>query len=140
MKKHKNVKVAGKNPVPSPKFLNSEPATNLFIKLVLVIVISSLFLVSLIYIMDRLWTSEPYSQPLNYAIVNEVLKNKNSEIAPEIVPSEDVFMCTMEYMPVCAWKSDGVCTVEEDCPQRTYGNKCVAEADKAHIIYEGECK
>ncbi|HPL92885.1 MAG TPA: hypothetical protein PLB38_01215 [bacterium] len=125
---------------------NGEPAANLFIKLVIVIVISSLFLVSLIYIIDRLWSSEPYLPPFNSSMATEILKNKENPVdkginTPEIIaPEDEPVMCTMEYMPVCAWKNNGMCTGAEDCPRQTYGNTCVANAAHANIISEGECQ
>jgi hypothetical protein len=120
-----------------PSHFGQAMENHLFIKLLIVIVISSLFLVSLIYIMDRLWSSEPYSPPFNSSMANEILKKKPAEIIPI---DEEPVMCTMEYMPVCAWKADGICIGAEDCPKQTYGNKCVAGADKATIISEGECQ
>jgi len=144
MTKNKEKKQVNKSAVSQAiktSVFNGEPAANLFIKLVIVIVISSLFLVSLIYIIDRLWSSEPYSPPLNSSMATEILKNKDNSIVPEIIaPEEEPVMCTMEYMPVCAWKSDGICSGAEDCPKQTYGNDCVANAEHANIISEGECQ
>lgn len=55
------------------------------------------------------------------------------------------FACTMEYAPVCAQPFG--CAVQPDgtelCakPQpKTYGNRCMANADGATVLYEGECR
>lgn len=145
-KEKKQVKKSAVSKAIKTSVFNGEPAANLFIKLVIVIVISSLFLVSLIYIIDRLWSSDPYLPPLNSSMATEILKNKENSVStelniPEIIaPEDEPVMCTMEYMPVCAWKNDGMCTGAEDCPKQTYGNDCVANAAHANIISEGECQ
>jgi hypothetical protein len=48
--------------------------------------------------------------------------------------------CTKEYVPVCG-EVDVQC-IKAPCPpvEKTFGNKCVAEASGAKNIYEGECK
>ncbi len=40
--------------------------------------------------------------------------------------------CTLEYMPVCGESQNGA--------PKTYGNMCNLEAEKAKLLYEGECK
>jgi hypothetical protein len=48
-------------------------------------------------------------------------------------------ICTMQYAPVCAAKQ--VQCVRAPCypVYQTYGNSCVANADGATIIHQGEC-
>lgn len=48
--------------------------------------------------------------------------------------------CTKEYKPVCASKQ--VVCIKAPCNpiQQTYGNRCVAGADGASVLYEGSCR
>jgi hypothetical protein len=54
---------------------------------------------------------------------------------------EDPIMCTMEYAPVCGKTQAKVC-MGPGCAseQKTYGNKCMLNAEKAKFLYEGECE
>ncbi|GEM_PF-5633103 len=115
---------------------------NLFIKLVLVIVISSLFLIAILSIINKVWERDSQLMPVNSNMADYLIEKRipdTNEPLP-LEENEEPIMCTMEYMPVCAWKSDGICTGVEDCPHQTYGNRCVAGAEKANIISEGECE
>jgi uncharacterized membrane protein len=115
---------------------------NLFIKLVLVIVISSLFLIAILSIINKVWQKDSSFVPVNANMADYLIEKRIPDVSEPLPVEEDdgPIMCTMEYMPVCAWKSDGICVGAEDCPHQTYGNKCVAGADKATIISEGECE
>lgn len=127
--------------VPSKKKFFDVDA-NLFIKLVLVIVISSLFLIAILSIINKVWERDSQLMPVNSNMADYLIEKRipdTNEPLP-LEENEEPIMCTMEYMPVCAWKSDGVCTGVEDCPHQTYGNRCVAGAEKANIISEGECE
>ena len=48
--------------------------------------------------------------------------------------------CIQIYKPVCGEKE--VQCIKAPCNpvNKTYGNKCLLEADKAKFLYEGECK
>lgn len=50
-------------------------------------------------------------------------------LSPE---GDEPVACTMQYAPVCGKTADG--TV------KTFGNSCVMGAEKAELLYEGECK
>jgi len=117
---------------------------HLFIKLVLVIVISSLFLIAILSIVNKVWQSDSQYAPVTPNVANIIKENKIPDVnSPEpnqpIGDNSDAIACTMEYMPVCAWQANGFCTGPEDCPHKTYGNDCVAGAANANIISEGEC-
>jgi hypothetical protein len=52
-------------------------------------------------------------------------------------------MCPLNYDPVCGQKDTGIRCVTTPCPSienKTYGNTCQLNADKAEFLYEGECK
>ncbi|WP_343036169.1 Kazal-type serine protease inhibitor domain-containing protein [Chelativorans alearense] len=55
-----------------------------------------------------------------------------SEGAGPLPPSGPTQACTREYQPVCAVKRG-----EE---RQSFPNACVAEAERARIIHEGECR
>lgn len=50
-----------------------------------------------------------------------------------LAPVDDTVptMCTMEYAPVCGKDANGV--------EKTYGNSCTLNADKATFVHSGEC-
>ncbi|HEY4513989.1 MAG TPA: peptidoglycan-binding protein, partial [Candidatus Paceibacterota bacterium] len=48
--------------------------------------------------------------------------------------------CTMEYSPVCASKPIVCITTPCNPIQETYSNKCMAYADGASVLYEGQCR
>lgn len=50
------------------------------------------------------------------------------QTAPQENQTEQPTICTLEYMPYCG--VDGI----------TYGNKCMMNAAKVEMAYEGECK
>lgn len=47
------------------------------------------------------------------------------------VDDEEPIMCTMQYAPVCGKLADGTL--------KTFGNSCMLGAEKATMLYEGEC-
>lgn len=49
-------------------------------------------------------------------------------------------ICTADYTPVCAEYQVQCFTTPCNPIQKTYGNKCTAEAANAKILYQGECK
>lgn len=50
-----------------------------------------------------------------------------------LTPIDNVPMvCTMEYAPVCGTTASG--------EVKTYGNACTLRADKAEMLYQGECR
>lgn len=49
-------------------------------------------------------------------------------------------ICTMEYAPVCGEQQVQCVTTPCDPIKQTYGNKCMANAANAKVLYEGECK
>jgi hypothetical protein len=51
--------------------------------------------------------------------------------------------CTLEYAPVCGRKDTGIRCVTTPCDSsvdKTYGNSCALNMDKAKFLYEGECR
>lgn len=47
--------------------------------------------------------------------------------------------CTKEYKPVCG--NTGIVCITTPCPsQKTYGNRCMMNADGAAFLYEGQCR
>lgn len=51
-------------------------------------------------------------------------------------------ICTLQYDPVCAKKDTGIRCITTPCPSseiKTYGNKCMMNADDAEFLYDGEC-
>ncbi len=52
-------------------------------------------------------------------------------------------ICPLNYAPVCGQKDTGIRCITTPCPStetKTYGNSCQLAADKAELLYEGECK
>lgn len=52
-------------------------------------------------------------------------------------------MCPLNYAPVCGQKDTGIRCVTTPCPSienKTYGNVCQLNADKAVFLYAGECE
>jgi hypothetical protein len=52
-------------------------------------------------------------------------------------------VCPLNYDPVCGQKDTGIRCVTVPCPStenKTYGNTCQLNADKAEFLYAGECK
>ena len=47
--------------------------------------------------------------------------------------------CTMEYAPVCALVQVQCIRAPCNPVEQTFGNKCMADAQDANILYEGEC-
>ena len=57
--------------------------------------------------------------------------------------TEEPVFCTLQYDPVCGEYDTGVRCVTTPCPstaQKTYGNLCQLNAEKAKFLYSGECK
>lgn len=53
---------------------------------------------------------------------------------------EPLTVCTMDYNPVCGAKQVQCIKAPCDPVQQTYGNLCTLSADKATLLYTGECK
>ena len=59
----------------------------------------------------------------------------------------EVIVCTQEYSPVCGMATvkepivcvTTPCIAPENTLLKTYGNRCMAKADKAPVVFEGEC-
>ena len=51
----------------------------------------------------------------------------------------EAIACTMEYAPVCALVQVQCISAPCNPVEQTFGNKCMAQAQDANILYEGEC-
>lgn len=52
-------------------------------------------------------------------------------------------MCPLNYDPVCGQKDTGIRCITVPCPStenKTYGNTCQLNAEKAEFLYAGECE
>src|SRR5690606_29239394 len=55
-----------------------------------------------------------------------------AEDSPPLPPPGPTQACTREYQPVCA--------VRRGEERQTFPNACMAEAERARIVHEGECR
>ena len=76
------------------------------------------------------YTTDSLSLNASHASVAAAVKTLAADgLSPE---GEAPVACTMQYAPVCGKTADR--TV------KTFGNSCVLGAEKAELLYEGECK
>ncbi len=92
------------------------------------------------YVSDGVYTAtlnrvtDPcYGQPACRAAIH-------SEVIAKIQISVGQIACTKEYRPVCGQKQVVCITTPCNPVQQTYGNRCMAEADGATVLYEGQCR
>lgn len=77
----------------------------------------------------------------DWTAINNIVSGEYSSAgtcANPIDPTKPI-ACTMEYAPVCGEKQVQCITTPCDPIKQTYSNKCMAEADKAKVLYTGEC-
>lgn len=56
-----------------------------------------------------------------------------------VVSTGEMTMCTADYNPVCAEKQVQCVTAPCNPVRQTYSNACMAAADQATVIFEGDC-
>ncbi len=65
-------------------------------------------------------------------------------LTPHLLRAEETpTICTLEYAPVCGEVDNGIRCVTTPCPStdlKTFGNECQLNAEKATLLYEGECQ
>ncbi|MFA5931021.1 MAG: Kazal-type serine protease inhibitor family protein [archaeon] len=75
--------------------------------------------------------------------------DSNTDDSNEVQTDSTQIACTMEYAPVCGatyiqlpceCPTGAMCKCATQKVIKTYGNKCMANAENATILYEGECK
>lgn len=63
-----------------------------------------------------------------------------SEVVGKVQINVGAIACTKEYKPVCASKPIVCITTPCNPIPQTYGNRCMAGADGATYLYDGECR